>query len=53
MLFALSPDGRQIFRDGLDQIIRLLSETGNVSTLLEHARDAESFLAALRGLLDR
>ncbi|MFT3876058.1 MAG: PTS sugar transporter subunit IIA [Propioniciclava sp.] len=52
MLFALSPDGRQIFRDGLDQIIRLLSETGNVSTLLEHATDAEAFLASLRGLLD-
>ncbi|MFT3944160.1 MAG: BglG family transcription antiterminator [Ancrocorticia sp.] len=53
MLFALSADGRQIFRDSLDQIIRLLAETGNVGTLLDNADDAEAFLAAFNSLLDR
>lgn len=53
LLFALAPDGRQMFRDSLDQIIRLLAETGNVSALLERANDAEEFLAALGMLLDQ
>lgn len=53
LLFALSADGRQIFRDSLDQIIRLLAETGNVSALLESADDAEGFLTAFSRLLDR
>lgn len=52
-LFALSPDGRQAFRDGLDQIIKLLSEPGNVSALVAAGSDADTFLAALRDLLDR
>lgn len=52
LLFALSPDGRQIFRDSLDQIIRLLTETGSVSTLLENADNAEAFLASFNSLLD-
>ena len=52
LLFALSPDGRQIFRDSLDQIIRLLMETGSVGTLLENAENAEAFLASFNSLLD-
>ena len=52
-LFALSPDGRQAFRDGLDQIIKLLSERGSVSALVAAGADADTFLAALRDLLDR
>ncbi len=53
LLFALSPDGRRVFRDSLDQIISLLAETGNVSVLLESSDDAEAFLAAFNSLLDR
>lgn len=53
LLFALSPDGRKVFRDGLDHIIRLLADPANTSALISAAADAQSFLAALGELLDR
>lgn len=53
LLFALSPDGRQVFRDGLGQIIRLLGDPANTAALIGAATDARSFLAALGELLDR
>lgn len=52
MLFALSPDGRQTFRDVLDELIRLLSEGSNITTLLNASSDVESFMAALTSMLD-
>ncbi len=53
LLFALSPDGRQAFRDGLDQLIKLLAEPANIAALLAAGTSAESFLAALGDVLDR
>lgn len=53
MLFALSPDGRQTFRDVLDEVTRLLGDGSNVSELVEAGTDVGSFMAALVGLLDR
>lgn len=53
LLFALSPDGRRAFRDGLDQLIRLLGEPANIGVLLEAGKDSGAFLKALGGLLDR
>lgn len=52
-LFALSPDGRQTFRDVLDELTRLLSDGGQTRELIEAGTDADHFMAALVGLLDR
>lgn len=51
-LFALSPDGRQTFRDALDEIIRLLSEKSHITALLDASTDPHAFYAALMELLD-
>ncbi|MEB0287492.1 PTS sugar transporter subunit IIA [Cryobacterium sp. 10S3] len=50
-LFALSPDGRATFRDALDELTRVLSESSNVTALLAADRDFDSFMAALMSLL--
>ncbi|HBX82491.1 MAG: PTS sugar transporter subunit IIA [Propionibacteriaceae bacterium] len=52
LLFALSPDGRQTFRDVLDELIRLLSDGSNITALVEASADSATFLAALMRLLD-
>lgn len=50
-LFALSPDGRQTFRDGLDEITRLLSERANITVLVNASGSFEEFMSALESLL--
>ncbi|MBK8461241.1 MAG: PTS sugar transporter subunit IIA [Micropruina sp.] len=50
-LFALSPDGRQTFRDVLDEITRLLSDSSNITALLKQSSDFDSFMGALVSLL--
>lgn len=52
-LFALSPDGRHIFRDVLDEVIGLLSDARNVAVLTDAGGDADSFRRALLTLLER
>ncbi len=52
VLFALSPEGRQTFRDGLDEITRLLSERANITVLVNAAGSFDEFMAALVSLLD-
>lgn len=53
LLFALSPDGRQTFRDVLDEITGLLSEAPSLTTLIDSgANGYDSFMAALTTLLD-
>ena len=51
-LFALSPDGRQTFRDGLDELTRLLSERANITVLVNSAASFDQFMDALVSLLD-
>lgn len=51
-LFALSPDGRQTFRDVLDGITRLLADRANTTALLEAPRTPDAFRATLFKLLD-
>lgn len=46
LLFALSETGWRTFRDGLDEIIRLLGEPGTVEALSE-TTSAEGFLSVL------
>lgn len=53
LLFALSPDGRQMFRDVLDEVTRLLADGSNVSELVDAGSDVGSFMAALVAILDR
>lgn len=52
ILLALSPDGRDVFRDALDGIIRLLSENAYTSDLVGAAESFDSFSRALMGLLE-
>ncbi|WOP19398.1 BglG family transcription antiterminator [Raineyella sp. LH-20] len=51
-LFALSPDGRQTFRDALDELTRLLSEPARIAALIDGAQDSDGFLATLLSLVD-
>lgn len=52
LLFALSADGRRTFRDGLDEVIRLLGEPGVVEAL-GNTTTADEFLAVLTDRLGR
>jgi len=51
MMFAISPDGRVIFRDVLDELIELLSEPRTVSRILDHANSHEQFIDELLTLV--
>jgi len=53
LLFALSPDGRQTFRDVLDELTRLLSDPSHTEALISAGTDADASMAARVGLLDR
>lgn len=51
VLFALSPDGRQIFRDVLDKLIGLLAEPLTTSRLLAASGSYNEFITTLTDLL--
>lgn len=53
LLFALSPDGRQTFRDVLDEVTRLLSQGQHVAELIGAGSDPHRFMATFMDLLDR
>lgn len=53
LLFALSPDGRQTFRDVLDELTRLLSDGGHIKELIQAGTHSDAFLAALVDMLER
>jgi lichenan operon transcriptional antiterminator len=50
-MFAVSPDGRTIFRDVLDNLIELLGNPTNVNRLLSDAGDHHRFVRALVNLI--
>ncbi len=52
LLFALSPDGRQAFKDVLDEVTRFLSEGRRVNELIAASADAETFVTTFLDLLD-
>lgn len=51
MLFALSPDSRQLFRDVLDKLTNLLAEPATTSRLLAASGSHSEFITALAELL--
>lgn len=51
VLFALSPESRGIFRDVLDEFIRVLSEPANITTLIAAADTHKTFVRTLAELL--
>jgi lichenan operon transcriptional antiterminator len=51
VLFALSPDSRGIFRDVLDEFIRVLSEPDNITALINAGDTHESFVRKLAAML--
>ncbi|MFT3942467.1 MAG: PTS sugar transporter subunit IIA [Ancrocorticia sp.] len=53
LLFALSPDGRQVFRDVLDEITHMLAEGYRVSDLINAGSDADRFIETFMDILDR
>ncbi len=53
LLFALSPDGRQTFRDVLDEVTRLLSQGQHVAELISAGSDPRRFVTTFMDLLDR
>lgn len=52
LLFALSPDARQTFRDALDHLIHVLSDTSRINEIIEASTDVQAFVAALQDQLD-
>lgn len=52
LMFAVSEDGRAVFRDVLDELIDVLNNPAHITTLLEHAQDHHAFVRSLMGLLD-
>ena len=50
-MFAVSPDGRTIFRDVLDHLIELLGNPTNVDRLISEAADHHQFVRALVNLI--
>ncbi len=51
LMFAVSEDGRPVFRDVLDELIEVLNDPANIMTLLEHTQDHHAFVRSLMGLL--
>lgn len=52
LMFAVSRDGRPVFRDVLDELIEVLNNPSHIATLLEQSGDHHSFVRSLLGLLD-
>lgn len=53
VLFALSPNGRHVFRDVLDEMIAALAESAKISALIEHASSYEDFVSTLLDVSER
>ncbi len=53
VLFALSPNGRHVFRDVLDEMIAALAEPATISALIEHSGSYEDFVTTLLDLAGR
>lgn len=51
LMFAISPDGRVIFRDVLDSLIRLLGTANTVRKLIEAGTDYDGFVEMLMQLV--
>lgn len=47
VLFALSPNGRHLFRDVLDEMIAALAEPAKITALIEHSGTYEDFVTTL------
>ncbi|MCA0295047.1 MAG: PTS sugar transporter subunit IIA [Actinobacteria bacterium] len=52
LMFAVSRDGRPVFRDVLDELIEVLNNPASITTLLDQAVDHHSFVRSLLGLVD-
>lgn len=52
LMFAVSQDGRPVFRDVLDELIEVLSNPANIAALLEQGTDHHGFVRSLLGLVD-
>ncbi len=53
LMFAVSPEGRPVFRDVLDELISVLNEPANIIELLDDCQDHHGFVRRLSGLLSR
>lgn len=53
LMFAVSPEGRPVFRDVLDELIGVLNEPANIIELLDDCEDHHGFVRRLSGLLSR
>lgn len=51
LMFAVSPEGRPVFRDVLDELIGVLNDPANIVTLLDACQDHHGFVRRLSGLL--
>jgi lichenan operon transcriptional antiterminator len=51
LMFSVSPEGRPVFRDVLDELIGVLNAPANITTLLA-ADDHHAFVRTLLGLLE-
>ena len=51
LMFAVSPEGRPVFRDVLDELISVLNEPANIIELLDNCQDHHAFVRRLSGLL--
>lgn len=51
LMFAISPDGRAVFRDVLDRLTELLSTPNHVRRLLENSSDYQEFVHELVDLV--
>jgi lichenan operon transcriptional antiterminator len=52
LMFAVSREGRPVFRDVLDEFIEVLNNPAHIATLLDQAVDHHGFVRSLLGLLD-
>jgi len=52
LMFSVSPEGRPVFRDVLDELIGVLGEPANIAAILAAADDHHTFVRALLGLLE-
>jgi lichenan operon transcriptional antiterminator len=51
LMFAVSPEGRPVFRDVLDELIGVLNDPANIVTLLDACHDHHGFVRRLSSLL--
>jgi lichenan operon transcriptional antiterminator len=52
LMFAVSEDGRPVFRDVLDELIGVLTNPAHITTLLKHAQDHRTFVRSLMSLVE-